>query len=188
MLGSDLLQIIEDSKKRGRILGSLKATFIAVIPKSDKPLSFDGFRPISLCNCIYRIIAKIIANRLKPILPLHISQEQFAFLHNKQIHEAIGTAQELLHSVQYWKMKDMILKIDLSKAFDRVNWLYLRLLLTHIGLRFTFIKWIMSCITDVPYSVLTNGSASPLFHVERRLRQGCPLSPLLFLLRNKEAN
>eukprot|EP00253_Pinus_taeda_P029778 PITA_29778 len=76
----------------------------------------------------------------------------------------------------------MILKIDLSKSFDRVNWFYLRLLLTHIGFPFIFIKWIMSYITDVPYSVLINGSASPLFHVERGLRQGCPLSSLFFLL------
>eukprot|EP00253_Pinus_taeda_P029628 PITA_29628 len=76
----------------------------------------------------------------------------------------------------------MILKIGLSKAFDRVNWLYLRILLTQLDFPFTFIKWIMSCITNVPYSVLINGSASPFFHAERGLGQGCPLSPLLFLL------
>lgn len=180
VLGTDLLRLIEESKRSGRIPGGLKSTFIALIPKADKPSSFDDFRPISLCNYIYKIIAKIIANRIKPILSLHISHEQFAFLHNRQIHEAIGTAQKVLHSVQLRKLNGMILKINLSKAFDRVNWLYLHILLTHLGFPFSFIRWIMSCITDVPYSVLINGSKSPF--VERGLRKGCPLSLLLFLL------
>lgn len=76
----------------------------------------------------------------------------------------------------------MILKVDLSKAFDRANWLYIRLPLTHLGFPYCFIKWIMSCITDVSYNVLLNGEATSFFTSERGLRQGCPLSPLLFLL------
>ncbi len=76
----------------------------------------------------------------------------------------------------------MIIKADLSKAFDRVSWLYLRMLLTHLGFPYEFIKWIMCCITNISFSVLVNGVASPFFHYERGLRQGCPLSPLIFLL------
>lgn len=72
--------------------------------------------------------------------------------------------------------------MDLTKAFDRANWLYITLLLTHLGFPFAYIKWIMSCITDVSYSVLLNGEAASFFNSERGLRQGCPLSPLLFLL------
>ena len=80
------------------------------------------------------------------------------------------------------KAKGAILKIDLSKAFDKVSWLYLRLLLTHLGFNYPFIKWIFACITTTSFGVLINGAASPFFHVERGLRQGFPLSPLLFLL------
>lgn len=84
--------------------------------------------------------------------------------------------------MQTKKIKCMILKVDLSKAFDQVRWLYIRMLLTHLGFPVGVIKWIMCCITNISFSVLINGFASPFFHSERGLRQGCPLSPLLFLL------
>lgn len=99
ILGNNLLKIVEDYRRSGRISPAIKSTFIVLIPKSYNPISFNYFHPISLCNCLYKIIAKIIANRLKPILSRHISSEQFAFLHHRQIHEAIATAHELLHTM-----------------------------------------------------------------------------------------
>eukprot|EP00253_Pinus_taeda_P023539 PITA_23539 len=108
--------------------------------------------------------------------------EQFGFLDGRQIHEAIGVAQEVIHSVRQKKMKGSVLKIDLSKAYDRINWLYLRMLLTHLGFNYSFTSWIMGCITNVSFVVLINGAASPFFNSQRGLRQGCPLSPLMFLL------
>lgn len=108
--------------------------------------------------------------------------EQFSFLDGRQIHEAIGVAQEVIHSVRQKKMKGAVLKIDLSKAYDRISWLYLRMLLTHLGFNYSFTSWIMGCITNVSFAVLINGSTSSFFSSQRGLRQGCPLSPLLFLL------
>ena len=182
ILGRDLLQVIEDSRSSGWIPASFNSTFIALIPKFDNATSLNEFRPISLCNCVYKIISKVIAKRLKVILSAQISAEQFGFLEGRQIHEAIGVAQEGLHSLKTRRLKGAILKIDISKAYDRVSWLYLRLLLTHLGFGNNFIRWIMSCITTVSFSVLINGAASPFFHAERGLRHGCPLSPILFLL------
>ena len=84
-------------------------------------MSLNDFRPISLCNCIYKVITKVIARRLKDLLSEHISGEQFGFLKGRQIHESIGVAQEGLHSMKTRKIKGAILKIDLSKAYDKVS-------------------------------------------------------------------
>lgn len=75
-----------------------------------------------------------------------------------------------------------MLKIDLSRAFDRVSWLFLRMILTHLGFPLVFIIWIMCCITFVSFGTLINGSISHSFQAERGIRQRCPLSPLLFLI------
>eukprot|EP00253_Pinus_taeda_P010718 PITA_10718 len=182
LLGPDLLKVVEESRTTRYLYHAINSTSIALIPKSDSPSSFDDYRPISLCNYIYNIISKIIANRLRPILSRNIAPQQFAFLEDRQIHEAIGSAQEALHSIWSKHLKSIILKIDLSKAFDRVSWLYIKMLLIHLGLPHHFITWIMACITTPTFSVLINGSASHFFHCERGLRQGCPLSPLLFLI------
>eukprot|EP00253_Pinus_taeda_P027834 PITA_27834 len=162
-LGADLLKVLENSRTSGKILESFTSTFIALIPKSDNPSTFDDYILISLYNCIYKIMAKIIANRLRPILSKYISLEKFAFLQDHQIHEVMGTSQEVLHSLHSKKIKGMILKVDLSKAFDRANWLYIRMLLTHLGFPFDFIKWIMSCITNIPFNMLINRAVSPFF-------------------------
>lgn len=182
LLGEYLLKVIEDCRIIGLMYEAFNTTFIALIPKSDNPGSFKDFCPISLCSCIYKIIAKIIANCLHPILSSHISSEQFSFLQDHQIHEVVGMAQEVLHSVQTMKLKGMILKVDLSKAFDRVSWLYIKILLTHFGVPIEFIQRIMCCILNITFSVLINGSTSHFFHSERGPKQGCPLSTLLFFL------
>eukprot|EP00253_Pinus_taeda_P003035 PITA_03035 len=181
-IGAEITEVVEESWLKGVIYKPFNSTFIALIPKKDDPESFEYFRPISLCNCIYKIISKVIALRIAPILSRNISMEQFGFLDGRQIHEAIGVAQEVIHSVKMKKNKGAVLKIDLSKAYDRISWLYLRMLLTHVGFSYPFVSWIMGCITNVSFAVLVNGAASSFFNSQRGLRQGCPLSPLLFLL------
>eukprot|EP00253_Pinus_taeda_P016357 PITA_16357 len=166
LIGSEITDVVEESRQKGEVYNPFNSTFLALIPKKDDPENFEDFRSISLCNCIYKIIAKVIAIRIVPILSRNISMEQFGFLNGRQIHEAIGVEQEVLHSVRQKKKKGVFLKIDLSKAYDRINWIYLWLLLTHLGFNYSFISWIMGCISNVSYAVLINGAASPFSEVK----------------------
>lgn len=174
--------MIEESRVNSHIHNPINATFIALIPKSDNPSSYEDFQPISLCNCLYKIISKVISRRLKVIVSKHIFREQFGFLEGKQIHETIGVAQEGLNSIKLKKLKAVVVKIDLSKAFDWVNWLYIRMILIHMGFRLVFVNWLMACLSSVSFSILLNGSTTTFLQTERGIRQGCALSPLLFLL------
>jgi hypothetical protein len=130
-------------------------------------------------------MAKIIAMRLIPILSNIISSMQFGFLKSRLIHETVDLAQEDLHTIEIQKRHVSVIKIDLSKAYDRVSWLYLKLLLLHIGFELPLVKWIMSCVSCVSFVsfiVLINGVWLTFFRSSWGLRRGCPLSPYLFLL------
>ena len=90
-------------------------------------------------------------------------------------------AQEALHSFKARNLSGAVLKLDLSKAYDRVSWLYVRMLLIHLSFDVTFVRCVMGCISTASFAVLINRATSPFFKVERGLRQCCPLSPLIFL-------
>ena len=182
LLGPTLVNLVETSRILGRVPSSINSTFIALIPKTDHPINFGDFRPISLCNLCYKLISKVAAMRLKPYLDSFISPQQFGFLKNRLIHGPVAITQEVLHSVKLLKKSALILKLDLTKAFDRVNWTYIRLLLLQIGVPLVGVNWIMGCITSANFAVIVNGAPSSFFPASRGIRQGCPLSPLLFIL------
>jgi hypothetical protein len=134
--------VVEEYQVNGHIHEPLNSNFIGLIPKSNNPSSFDDFRPIYLCNYIYKIISKVISRRLKIVLSRNISSEQFGFLVGRKIHEVIGVAQEGLHSIKNRNLRGVVVKIDLSKEYDRLNWLYLRFLLIHLGSGVDFTNWV----------------------------------------------
>ena len=121
ILGPSLVNLVEASRILGKVAPAINSTFIALIPKVDSPTCFGYFRPISLCNLCYKLVAKVAATRLKPFLDSSISPQQFGFLKNRLIHEPVAITQEVLHSVKLKKKSALILKLDLTKAFDRVN-------------------------------------------------------------------
>lgn len=128
------------------------------------------------------LISKVIANRMKSFLSVGISKEHFGFLFNRQILDAIGSAQEVFHSVKSKKSLALILKLDLEKAYDMVNWAFLRLVLLQIGLSLLVTNGIMACVYSGNFALLFNGSPIDFFKASRGVRQACPLSPYLFLL------
>lgn len=133
-MGLDILRVVEESRRKSTVPKRLNATFLALIPKSDKPEDFSKYRPISLGNTLYKLVAKVIGKCIKPFLAKFISLEQFGFLFNRQILDAVGIAQEGMYSIKVKKLSAFILKLDLVKASDRLDWTYIRLLLTQIGI------------------------------------------------------
>lgn len=113
--------MVEESRTLHWLLPSLNSTFIALIPKEENTSSLDKFCPIALCNVIYKVISKVIANRLKPLLPLLISLEQSGYVEGRQILDGIILTHEIIHSLKHSKQVGMILKIDLSKAFNKLS-------------------------------------------------------------------
>jgi hypothetical protein len=111
------------------VIRSLNSTFLALIPKFNKPTSFGYFIPIALCNLAYNIIA----NRIKHVLSQTLSGEKLGFLKGRQILDAIGTAQECIHNTKLKKLKALILNLDLQKAYDYINWDFLWLTLLQMG-------------------------------------------------------
>jgi hypothetical protein len=176
-LKNDLLLVVRESQKEGRIHGPLNATFLCLIPKKQCPSSFEDYRPIACCNVIYKLISKIISRRLRPMLSAFIGEEQFGFLHNRQIHDVVSIAQEVLHSVKKRNLKATILKLDLSKAYDRVNWTFLRLVLIQMGMSLKFVNWIMGCIQSASFSILINEALSRFFKAPEVSIRDAPFLP-----------
>jgi hypothetical protein len=112
IIGSYLLCVMKEIKRLGRYFRSINSTFLVMIPKVDNPISFNDFRPISLCNKVYKIMAKIITNRIKHFLSSTITQELFGFVKGRLIHEAIRCAQEGICSIKSQKRSISIIKID----------------------------------------------------------------------------
>eukprot|EP00253_Pinus_taeda_P017832 PITA_17832 len=166
----------------GSIHNIISSTLITLIPKNAEADSFQDFRPISLCNILFKIISKIIAERLKSTLASFITKDQHAFLKGHNNLDAVAITQESLFSMISRKTNAAILKIDLQKAYNCLDWELLRCLLAKIGLKSHSINWVMSCVENVRYPIIINGMPSPFFSAERGLRQGCSLSPLLFIL------
>ncbi|XP_050944096.1 uncharacterized protein LOC127150413 [Cucumis melo] len=148
----------------------VNVTNIALIAKKEKCVVPVDYRPISLTTSIYKIIAKVIAERLKETLPLTVVKNQMAFVKGRQIIDAILVANE---AINYWrvkKIKGFVIKLDIEKAFDKLNWRFIDFVLMKKGYPIKWRRWIKACISSVQYSIIING------------RPGDPISPFIFVL------
>jgi hypothetical protein len=128
VVGNEVCDAILNFSHAGNFDMDINYTYIALIPKTKNPTKVTEFRPISLCNMVYKILSKVLANRLKVILPYIISSNQSAFIPERLIFDNILAAYETLHTMnsRTWRNEGyMAIKIDMSKAYGRVEWIFL---------------------------------------------------------------
>ncbi|KAL2226306.1 UNVERIFIED_CONTAM: hypothetical protein Sindi_1989300 [Sesamum indicum] len=162
---------------------SFTATTIVLIPKVDSPQTWNDFRPISLCNVTNKIMSKLIYNKLYHTLPDLITPSQSDFVPGRLIGDNILMAQEMIHHLDLrYNKGNLVIKLDMSKAYDRVNWNFLLTVLQKMGFPQRFFTLIKHTIQNCWFTVLVNRETTGFFKSSQGLRQGDLLSPVLFIL------
>jgi Reverse transcriptase (RNA-dependent DNA polymerase) len=157
---------------------------MVLVPKISEPKKVTYFRPISVCNVLYKVISKILCNRLKPYISQLVGNNQNAFIPGRDIADNVILMREVVHFLRSSRFKHNIfcLKCDLSKAFDRIRWDFIISVLRCYGFPAVYIHWISFCLSSASFTILFNGRGDGFIKPSRGLRQGCAMSPYLFVL------
>ncbi|GJU27326.1 cysteine-rich receptor-like protein kinase [Tanacetum coccineum] len=158
------------------------SSFVTIIPKVTDPIGLGDFHPISLIGCYYKIIAKVLAERIKRVVGKVVGDVQNAFIKGRYILDGVLIANEVVGHLRKTRSKGLIFKVDFEKAYDSLNWRFLGDIMKKMGFGNKWCKWIDCCLRSSTMSILVNGSPTEEFCLERGVRQGDPLSPFLFIL------
>lgn len=177
-----LTELAKEMKDTGQLQPSIKKGKIVLIPKTGSSITISNYRRITLLNSVYKIQAKLLASRLKPMLPDLIRPSQTGFVPGRSILDNIFSAEEAMEWAVESGQDLALIFLDYEKAFDMVNWSFLQSVMMKMGFSDTFISWTASLYQGLESAIIVNGESSPAFSLGRAVRQGCPLAPYLYLM------
>jgi hypothetical protein len=178
----DLMALVRSFERGDLEISRLNYALITLIPKEEGAKSLKKFRPISLINCSFKIFAKALNNRLVPICDRLLSGNQTAFEKGRFILESLVSVHEIKHDTARNNHKGLVLKLDYEKAYDQVSWHFLEEMMSTRGFGNRWREWVMALVKNGSIAIRINDSNSGYFRPGKGLRQGDPLSPLLFNL------
>jgi hypothetical protein len=177
----DFMEVFAEFHAQGKFMKNINSTFISLIPKAHEAKEIKDFHLISLVGGVYKIIAKVLTNRMRRVMNRIISKPQKAFVKRGQILDSVPIANECLNSRLKSEELGVLCKLDMEKAYDYVDWNFL-LYLLRCGFREKWCSWIKHYISSAFFLVLINGVPSGFFGSSHGVRQGDPLSSFLFVL------
>ena len=181
IIKKELCKVIKNIINGHLLQGNQKRAIITLIPKDGELNLLKSWRPVSLICSDVKIVAKILAKRLNPLMPNIISNNQYC-VNSRTIVECNSKIRDVLYYAGNNMMSGALINLDWEKAFDRVDWGFLMKIMDKLGFPSFIINWIMILYTDITSSCLINGNVTKEFNIERGVRQGCPLSMLVYVL------
>ncbi len=178
----DFLLLTKDIFHYMTLTESQRQALIISLPKKGLLHLLDNWRPLSMLNADYKIIAKTIANRLSHVLPHIIHEDQTCSVTGRKIQHSLSLIRDMIAFANTKGEATALLSIDQMKAFDKVNWTFLDKILHSIGFGETLITWVRILYTNITSAVKVNGHTSEQFTLQQGVRQGCPLSPFLYVI------